>query len=415
MNIHPFRAARPVSELAEKIASPPYDVVNTAEAEAYARGNSLSFLHVVRAEIDLPAGTDLYSPEVYRKAGENLRTLVRDGRMMQDAAPCFYLYRLSMDGRRQTGLVALVDCQAYADGKIKIHEKTLKAKEDDRVNYILGTRAHNEPVFFTYPDTTGLGAKLETLTASAPVYKFTTKDQFGTVDHEFWVVSDQASSGLITAGFASVPAFYVADGHHRSASAWRVWEQLKKENPNHTGREEYNFFMAVVFPHHQLFIYDYNRLVKDLNGLSPEAFLKKAEEKFAVKPGHSAKRPGALHQFGMYVDKQWYLLEPKKGTFPADDLLRSLDVSILQENLLGPVLGIDDPKTNPRIAFVGGILGMEELERRVDSGKFAAAFACFPTRIGDVLKVADAGHTMPPKSTWFEPKLRSGLFVHLLD
>jgi uncharacterized protein (DUF1015 family) len=415
MNIRPFRAARPVPELAEKIASPPYDVVNTAEAEAYARGNPLSFLHVVRAEIDLPAGTDLYSPEVYRKAGENLRALIRDGRMMQDAAPCFYLYRLAMDGRKQTGLVALVDCQAYAEGKVKIHEKTLKAKEDDRVNYILGTRAHNEPVFFTYPDAAGLGAKLEALTAAPPVYTFTTKDQFGTVDHEFWVVGDEPSKAIITGGFAPVPAFYVADGHHRSASAWRVWEQMKKENAAHTGHEEYNFFMAVIFPHDQLFIYDYNRLVKDLNGLAPEAFLKKAGEKFTLKPGHASKRPGAVRQFGMYLDRQWFLLEPKPGTFPAGDLLRSLDVSILQENLLGPVLGIDDPKTNPRIAFAGGILGMEELERRVDSGKFAAAFACFPTRIEDVLKVADAGRTMPPKSTWFEPKLRSGLFVHLLD
>jgi uncharacterized protein (DUF1015 family) len=414
MNIKPFAAVRPLPELASQIASPPYDVVNTAEAKAYAAGNPLSFLHVVRAEIDLPEGTDLYSAAVYQKAGENLRGLIAAGKMAQDAKPCYYLYRLTMDGRSQTGLVTLVACQEYAATRIKIHEKTLKAKEDDRVNYILGTKAHNEPVFFTHRKEKSIAPYLEGLTAQKPVYRFTTNDQFGVVLQEFWVIDDDAAIARITDLFGGLSALYVADGHHRSASAWRVWQQLKKENPHHTGNEEYNYFLAVVFPQDQLFIYDYNRVVKDLNGLSKEAFLKKAAAKFNITPSQGAKKPGRTHQFGMYLDHAWYMLEPKAGTYEVRDLLGSLDVAILQNTLLGPVLGIDDPKTNPRIAFAGGILGMEELERKVDSGDYAVAFALFPTRIEDVLNVADAGFTMPPKSTWFEPKLRSGLFVHLL-
>ena len=414
MKIKPFAAVRPLPELASRIASPPYDVVNTAEAQAYVAGNPLSFLHVVRAEIDLPEATDLYSPAVYKKAGENLRGLIAGGKMAQDAKPCYYLYRLTMDGRTQTGLVTLVACEEYAATRIKIHEKTLKAKEDDRVNYILGTKAHNEPVFFTYRREKALPAYLEGLTGKPPVYRFTTNDQFGVVLQEFWVIDDDDAIARISSLCGALPAFYVADGHHRSASAWRVWQQLKKENPKHTGDEEYNYFLAVVFPQDQLFIYDYNRVVKDLNGLSKEAFLKKAAVKFNVTPAQGEKKPGRVHQFGMYLDKEWYRLEPKAGTFNANDLLGSLDVAILQNNLLNPFLGIDDPKTNPLIAFAGGILGMQELEKKVDSGNYAVAFALFPTRIEDVLNVADAGFTMPPKSTWFEPKLRSGLFVHLL-
>jgi uncharacterized protein (DUF1015 family) len=246
------------------------------------------------------------------------------------------------------------------------------------------------------------------------VYRFTTNDRFGVVEQEFWVVDDPGDIARITELFGALPAFYVADGHHRSASAWRVGQQLRGENPAHTGAEEYNFFMAVVFPQDQLFIYDYNRIVRDLNGLTKEAFLNGVGGKFKLTPGHKVRKPTAVHQVGMYLDKIWYLLEPKAGTFNPNDLLGSLDVAILQNNLLGPVLGINDPKTNPRISFVGGILGMDELERKVDSGKYAVAFALFPTRIEDVLSVADAGQTMPPKSTWFEPKLRSGLFVHLI-
>ena len=414
MKIKPFNGLRPKPEAAAKIASPPYDVVNTEEAKAYSAGNPLSFLHVVRAEIDLPEGTDLYSSQVYKKAGENLRKLIKEEYLVKDQRPCYYIYRLTMEGRKQTGLVALVACDEYASGKIKIHEKTLKAKEDDRINYILGTNAHNEPVFFTYPAKENITLFFDQVTKKAPVYHFTTNDQFGIVDQEFWVVVEEDLVKKINELFTNVPNFYVADGHHRSASAYRVWEKLSKENPKHTGQEEYNNFLAVIFPHDQLFIYDYNRLAKDLNGLSEDEFLKKVENKFNVTRNYALRKPQKVHQFGMYLNKRWFLLEPKPGSFNEQDVLKRLDVSILQDNLLNPVLGIDDPKTNPRIYFVGGILGMDELEKRVNSGKHIVAFSMFPTRIIDVLSVADAGFTMPPKSTWFEPKLRSGLIIHPL-
>ena len=412
MKIKPFNGLRPKPEVAAKIASPPYDVVTTEEAKAYSAGNPLSFLNVVRAEINLPEGIDLYSPQVYKKAGEYLKKLIDDGYLVQDRKLCYYLYRLTMEGRKQTGLVSLVSCDEYASGKIKIHEKTLKVKEDDRINYILGTNAHNEPVFFTYPALAHITSFFEQVTKKAPVYHFTTNDQFGIVDQEFWVIVEEELVKTITELFKAVPSFYVADGHHRSASAYKVQEKLKKENPNHTGQEEYNNFLAVIFPHDQLFIYDYNRLVKDLNGLSEQDFLKKVAEEFTVTPDYALRKPQKVHQFGMYLNKRWYLLEPKAGSFDSNDVLKRLDVSILQDNLLQPILGIDDPKTNLRIYFVGGILGMNELEKRVNSDKHIIAFSMFPTRIEDVLSVADAGFTMPPKSTWFEPKLRSGLIIH---
>jgi uncharacterized protein (DUF1015 family) len=414
MKIKAFYGLRPKKELASKIASPPYDVVNTEEAKAYASGNPLSYLHIVRAEIDLPDGTDLYSPEVYKKAGENLQKLIKEGYLIRDDKPCLYLYRLTMAGRKQTGLVATVSCEEYSKGKIKIHEKTLKAKEDDRVNYILGTKAHNEPVFFTFRTEAEITALFDELTLKEPVYLFTTNDQFGIVDHEFWVIDDSASINRLKTLFDKVPAFYVADGHHRSASAYRVWQKLSSENPAHTGQEEYNYFLAVIFPHNQLYIYDYNRLVKDLNNLTTDAFLSRISEKFHITENYALRKPQKVHQFGMYLDKKWYLLEAKENSYDANDVLKRLDVSILQENLLAPILGIDDPKTNPRISFVGGILGMDELEKRVNSGKYRVAFSMYPTSIEDVMNVADAGLTMPPKSTWFEPKLRSGLIIHEL-
>ncbi|OGF64876.1 MAG: hypothetical protein A2Y62_13200, partial [Candidatus Fischerbacteria bacterium RBG_13_37_8] len=396
MKIKAFYGLRPKKEVASKIASPPYDVVNTEEAKAYSEGNPISFLHVVRAEIDLPEGTDLYSPQVYKKAGENLQKLIQEGNLIQDTKPCLYLYRLTMDGRKQTGLVSLVACEEYASGKIKIHEKTLRAKEDDRVNYILGTNAHNEPVFFTYRTEERITSLFNNITAHKPMYSFTTKDQFGTVGQEFWIVDDCETITQIESLFLQVPAFYVADGHHRSASAYRVWDKLKRENANHTGNEEYNNFLAVIFPQDQLFIYDYNRLVKDLNNLTSEQFLDKVSEKFNVKAHYASRKPAAIHQFGMYLDQTWYLLEPKQGNVDESNVLGRLDVSLLQDNLLGPILSIDDPKTNPRISFVGGILGMDELEKRVNSGKFKVAFSLFPTRMEDVMSVADSGFTMPP-------------------
>lgn len=415
MKIKAFHGIRPKKQFADKIASPPYDVVNTDEAKEYAEGNPLSYLHVVRAEIDLPSGTALYSPEVYKKAGSNLQKLIKEGYLIKDPTPCLYLYRLTMAGRKQIGLVATVSCEEYAKGKIKIHEKTLKAKEDDRVNYILGTNAHNEPVFFTFRTEKKIVSLFDKLARREPAYSFTTNDQFGIVYHEFWVIDDQESIDSLQNLFENVPAFYVADGHHRSASAYRVWEKLKNQNTNHTGKEEYNYFLAVIFPHEQLFIYDYNRLVKDLNNLTFEEFFNKASNNFYIKENYSLRKPQKVHQFGMYHDNKWYLLEAKEGSYDPKDVLKRLDVSILQENLLSPILGIDDPKTNPRISFVGGILGMDELEKRVNTGKYKLAFSIYPTNIEDVMNVADAGLTMPPKSTWFEPKLRSGLIIHKLS
>lgn len=413
MKIYPFKALRPKEEFASKIASPPYDVVNTEEAKEYAKGNPLSFLHIVRAEIDLPDGTDLYSPDVYKKAGENLQKLRDGGYLIQEDLPSFYLYELEMDGRVQNGLVSLVGCEDYEKGLIKIHEKTLKRKEDDRVNYILGTKAHNEPVFFTYKGIDEINKKIKEIKKEKVLFDFETKDQFGRVHHRLWVIKKEKDIDFLKENFEKVPCFYVADGHHRSAASYRVFKQLKEENKNHTGKEEYNWFMAVMFPKEELFIYDYNRIVKDLNNLKKDEFLEKVKEKFEIFEDYKEKKPKEPKSFGMFLDGKWYLLKAKENTFDKNDILKTLDVSILQENLLDPVLGIKDPKTDKRIDFIGGILGMEEIEKRVASG-WAVGFSLYPTSIDDVLKVADLGLTMPPKSTWFEPKLRSGLFIHLL-
>ncbi|MEJ5167443.1 MAG: DUF1015 domain-containing protein, partial [Thermoanaerobaculia bacterium] len=398
MKIYPFKALRPKEEYASKIASPPYDVVNTEEAKKYAKGNPLSFLHIVRAEIDLPEGTDLYSPEVYKKAGENLQKLRQEGYLIQEEKPSFYLYELEMDGRVQNGLVALVGCEDYEKGLIKIHEKTLERKEDDRVNYILGTKAHNEPVFFTYKGIEEINKKIKDIKKEKPLFDFETRDQFGVVHHRLWVVKNENDIEILQKNFEKVPCFYVADGHHRSAASYRVWKQLKEENKNHKGDEEYNWFMAVMFPKEELFIYDYNRVVKDLNNLSKDEFLEKVKEKFEVFEDYKDKKPKEPKSFGMFLDGKWYLLKAREGTFDSKDILKSLDVSILQENLLDPILGIKDPKTDKRIDFIGGILGMEEIERRVKGG-WAVGFSLYPTSIDDVLKVADLGLTMPPKST----------------
>ncbi len=413
MKIYPFKALRPKEEFASKIASPPYDVVNTKEAKEYAKGNPLSFLHIVRAEIDLPEEIDLYSPDVYKKAGENLNKLIDGGYLIQEDLPSFYLYELQMEGRVQNGIVALVGCEDYERGLIKIHEKTLKRKEDDRVNYILGTKAHNEPVFFTYKGLEEINSIVNEIKKINPIFDFETKDQFGKVHHRLWVIKDNEYLKELEVNFLKVPCFYVADGHHRSAASYRVWKKLKEENKNHTGNEEYNYFMAVMFPKEELFIYDYNRVVLDLNNLSKEEFFKKVQEKFEIVENYEKKKPKEPKNFGMYLDGNWYLLKAKKGSFDEKDILKSLDVSILQENLLEPILGIKDPKTDKRIDFIGGILGMEEIEKRVNGG-WAVGFSLFPTSIDDILKVADLGLTMPPKSTWFEPKLRSGLFLHLI-
>jgi uncharacterized protein (DUF1015 family) len=388
--IEPFRGWRPRPELAEKVASPPYDVLNSDEARQMAADNPLSFLHVVKPEIDLPPETDHYAPEVYAKGGENLRRLMDDGVLIQEAEPALYLYRQRMGDHIQTGLVAGASVDEYEADLIKKHEHTRPVKEDDRTRHIDALNANTGPVFLTYkarPEIDGLVARL---TASQPTYDFVAPD------------------------FADVPELYVADGHHRSAAGTRIRALRRDANPNHTGRESYNYFLSVIFPDDQMMILDYNRVVRDLNGRQPAELLGEIEGSFDVVPVDDGK-PQRGRCFGMYLDGSWYRLTAKDGSFPEDDPVRSLDVAILQDNLLSPVLGIGDPRSDERVDFVGGIRGLGELERLVDSGAFAVAFAVHATSIGQLFAVADAGTVMPPKSTWFEPKLRSGLIVRPLE
>lgn len=408
--VKPFRALRPKPELAAQVASPPYDVLDSDEARVMAEGNPLSFLHVVKPEIDLPPETDHYAPEVYAKGRENLDRL-RAEAMMQDEKPCFYLYAQKMGTHRQFGLVAVASAEDYQKDVIKKHELTRADKEEDRVRHVDTLDANTGPVFLTYPAVAALDALADEVAATPPVADFVSPDGIG---HTYWVIDDDAKIRAIEAEFAKMPCLYVADGHHRSASASRVYDKRKAAKGSCDGSEEWGYFLSVIFPHDQMQILDYNRVVIDLNGLSKEDFVARVEEKFTVEPTDTAK-PAAKHRFGMYLDGRWHALVARPGSFPQGDPVRSLDVSILQENLLAPILGIGDPRTDERIKFVGGIRGMGELEKLVNSGKWAVAFSMFPTAIEDLMRIADVGKTMPPKSTWFEPKLRSGLFVHLLS
>lgn len=405
--VKPFRGYRPAAH-AEQIACPPYDVINSQEAREMAAGNELSFLHVEKPEIDLPESVDLYDPQVYAKGKENLEKFIASGVLKQDEKPCFYIYAQTMNGRTQYGLVAAVSAEEYDKGIIRKHELTRKDKEEDRTRHVDTLCATTGPVFLTYPDQPEMNQKVAEICARKPTYQFTTADGIG---HAFWIVSDEKTIQEIAQIFAKLPVLYIADGHHRSASAANVARKRKAANPHHTGQESYNFFQAVIFPSSQLYIMDYNRLVKDLNGLSQAQFMEKIAEKFEVLPTGQAK-PGARHQFGMYVGGKWYTLRAKAGTFNEQDPVASLDVSILQQNLLAPVLGIGDPRTDKRISFVGGIRGLDELKKRVDSGAYQVAFSMYPTSIEELMKVADAHLIMPPKSTWFEPKLRSGLVTY---
>jgi uncharacterized protein (DUF1015 family) len=382
-------------------------VVNTEEARAYAKGNPLSFFHVSRPEIDLAPGTDSHAPEVYDLGLKNLQRFLKEGALVADKTPCFYLYRQKMGDHVQVGLVAGASVAEYQQGLIKKHELTRADKEDDRTKHIDVLNGNDEPVFLTYPARASIDALVAKITSRTPAYDFVTEDGIG---HVFWVVDDKEEIAAIEKEFRAIPALYVADGHHRSAAASRTCE-LRKKAGGHTGKEEYNFFLAVIFPDNQMQIMDYNRVVKDLNGLSEAAFLKRIEEKFAIEPTEK-KKPVRLHDFGMYLGGRWQMLRAKEGTFDPRDPVACLDVSILQENLLAPVLGIKDPRTDKRIDFVGGIRGTAELEKLVSSGKFKVAFSMFPTRIEQLIAIADAGKIMPPKSTWFEPKLRSGLVLH---
>ncbi|MDR1797068.1 MAG: DUF1015 family protein [Clostridiales Family XIII bacterium] len=409
-DFRPFRAVRPAAGYAAKVAALPYDVMSSQEARAMCAGDPYSFLHIDRAEIDLPEGTDPYSDAVYARAKENFERLCMGGVFTQDPAPSYYIYRLTWNGRQQTGLVGCAAIDDYISGAIKKHELTRADKEEDRIRHVDALDANTGPIFLAAKADAGLGALLEAwIPRAEALYDFSADDG---VRHEVWKPGPGASEE-IRALLARAPALYIADGHHRCASAVKVGEKRRAGNPGYTGEEEFNYFLAVVFPEEQLRILDYNRVVSDLNGLTKEAFLDRIASSFSGAALESRQAPARPHEFSMYLDGAWHTLAAKPGTWDDADPVARLDVSILQENLLAPVLGIDDPRTSDRIDFVGGIRGYAELERRADAAG-GVAFALYPTQMEDLIAVADAGLIMPPKSTWFEPKLRSGLFVHRL-
>lgn len=413
--VNPFKGLRPPKALAKELSCLPYDVMNSAEAAQMAAGIPHSLLHVTRSEIDCPAGCDTHSPEVYHKSVDNFHAFRRNGWLLQDDVPQFYIYAQTMEGKTQFGIVGCAACEDYLSGIIKKHELTRVDKEDDRMLHINNNNANVEPVFLSYKAVPEIDAIVERIVSNnQPIYDFVSDDGFG---HHFWVVDDVAANRDIESLFRDkVPYTYVADGHHRTAAAARVGLERMKANPNHTGNEEYNFFMAVHFPDNQLRIMDYNRLITDLNGLNPRQFLMKLDQSFDIecKPGEMFK-PSKLHEFGMYMGGQWYKLTAKHGTYNDNDPIGVLDVTILSQKVLDQIVGIADLRTSKRIDFVGGIRGLEPLMQRVDSGEMAAAFALYPVSMEQLINIADSGNIMPPKTTWFEPKLRSGLVIHLLD
>ncbi len=406
-----FRAYRPAQRNQSLIPALPYDVMSSEEAREMVKGNSLSFLHVDRAEIDFPVGADKYSREIYEKAKENLLALENTGAMIQDEAPCFYIYRQIMNGRAQVGLVGCASIDDYMNNIIKKHEKTLAKKEKDRINHVNITDANTGPIFLTYRKNTAINMTVSLwMNEKEPVYNFEADDVLQTV----WVVDDTEIINRLSSLFKDVENLYIADGHHRCASAVKVGQMRREENPNYTGNEEFNYFLAVAFPDNELEIMDYNRVVKDLNGMSSDEFLSRVFENFEIKKENEPYHPTERHTFGMYLDKEWYSLKAKKSVINENDPVARLDVSILQESLLEPILGIQDPKNDSRIDFVGGIRGLGELERRAKTD-MRLAFSMYPTTTDDLIAIADAGKIMPPKSTWFEPKLLSGLFIHHLS
>jgi uncharacterized protein (DUF1015 family) len=407
--IKPFRALRPVKDLAAQVASVPYDVINTAEARVLAEESPYSFLRVTRSEIDLPGGTDVYSPEVYQKAQENLAQIQAEGVLIQEDKPSFYVYRLQMGDQTQTGVVACCAVDEYDRNLIKKHEKTRPDKENDRTRHIVTTRAQTGLIFLCYRGTEAINQIVSHTTTIAPLYELVASDG---VEHTVWRVETNLTDNL-AAAFAEVPCLYVADGHHRAASASRACAELQAANPNHDGTEEYNFVVATLFPAEQLKILAYNRVVKDLNGLTEDAFLQKLGETFVVSETPKAI-PENKGETCLYLGGKWYHLRFAVQFFRAPDVIESLDVSILEDYVLRPLLGINDVRTDKRIDFVGGIRGTRELEKLVNSGQWKAAFSMFPTTVEDLLAVADANAIMPPKSTWFEPKLRDGLLIHLI-
>jgi uncharacterized protein (DUF1015 family) len=409
--IEPFRGLRPRKDLAAKIAAPPYDVLSSEEAREMAKNNPYSFLHIGKPEIDLPVGTDLYADAVYEKGRENFTRFCQEKYLFQDQQKCFYIYQQIWGEHVQIGLVAGASCQDYFDNVIKKHELTREDKERDRQRHIETLNAQTGPVFLTYKERDAINRLIEKGMQKKPEYDFST---FDGVRHIFYVVEDRSLVAGIKEEFARLDFLYVADGHHRSAAASKIKVNRQKANPRHSGNEEYNFFLAVIFPHKQMKILPYNRVVRNLNGLSVAEFLARISENFDCS-GTMNQVPLQLHEFCMYLDKKWYRLQAKPGTFAAADIIESLDVSILQKNLLDPLLGIENPRTDKRIDFVGGIRGTSELEKKVNSGEFQVAFSLRSTTIEQLFAVADGGKIMPPKSTWFEPKLKDGLVTHMLD
>jgi len=410
--IKPFRGLRPVPERAADVAAPPYDVLNTAEARERAAGKPFSFLHISKPEIDLPDSTDPYAPEVYAKGAENLARLINDGVLIRDAEPCYYVYRLSMGDHVQTGLVCTGSVADYDANRIRKHEFTRPQKEDDRVRQITALNAQTGPVLLTYRASEVVKEILDHVAAGEPLYDLVADDGIG---HTLWLIDDAEQMTKLTATFDAMDALYIADGHHRSASASRVAAARHAEQGQMAAESDSDYFLCVAFPHDETQILDYNRVVRDLNGLRVDELLTQIKNSFTVTSSDTAAKPERPAQFGMYVDGGWYRLEIRPELIPADDPVASLDIALLQDNLLAPLLGVGDPRTDNRIDFIGGIRGLAELERRVDNGDMQIAFALYPTGMEALMSVADANEVMPPKSTWFEPKLADGLISHVID
>ncbi len=412
--IKPFKGVRPPKNLVEKVESRPYDVLDSEEARAEAAGNEMSLYHIIKPEIDFEEGTSEYDPRVYDKAAENFRKFQEKGWLVQDTQDCYYIYAQTMNGKTQYGLVVGAFVEDYLNGVIKKHELTRRDKEEDRMKHVRVCDANIEPVFFAYPDNEVLNELIARYVATEPVYDFIAPiDGFG---HKLWVISDDKDIDTVTKQFAAMPALYIADGHHRSAAAALVGAEKARQNPNHRGDEEYNYFMAVCFPASQLTVLDYNRVVKDLNGMTSEQFLEALAKNFIVeKKGPGIYKPAQLHEFSLYLDGVWYSLTAKPGTYDDTDPIGVLDVDISSRLIIDELLGIKDLRSDKRIDFVGGLRGLAELERRVDSGEMRMALALYPVSMKQIMDIADSGNIMPPKATWFEPKLRSGLVIHKLS
>ena len=411
--IKPFRGIRPPRELVEEVASRPYDVLNSEEARAEAAGNEKSLYHIIKPEINFAPGTDEHDPKVYDKAVEQFNLFQEKGWLVQDNTEKYYVYAQTMNGRTQYGLVVCANVEDYLNGVIKKHELTRRDKEEDRMKHVRINNANIEPVFFAYPDNAELDAIVAETVKGKPEYDFTAPDGFG---HHFWLINDDNTIKRITELFAAIPYLYIADGHHRTAAAALVGAEKARQNPHHKGDEEYNYFLAVCFPASQLHIIDYNRVVKDLNGLSEEEFLSKLTENFIVeKKGKEIYHPCALHNFSLYLDGEWYSLTAREGTYNDSDPIGVLDVTISSDLILRDILGIKDLRRDKRIDFIGGLRGLEELKRRVDNGEMKVALALYPVSMKQLMDIADSGNIMPPKTTWFEPKLRSGLVIHKLS